>query len=252
VKKDLVFFLGALGVLLLFLIPLPTGNTDNGPEEYVSLLRTPLFQSSEQTSESLSGTGTEEDPGIADLENEYADVPPFDVTDIAYIRTDLLKSPPDPGFHLPCVWIVRTHEELQAYILSWQEIFDLSGTQDGRDSFLEYVKRYDSAYFQNNALILLLVEEPSGSIRHRLEKIEAVPASDGSALSFSVSRISPYGTEDMAQWHFLIETRHSSLPETLSGAGQLTVDGQKTDCPLYPFVYNGGSDSAITRKENDL
>jgi len=76
---------------------------------------------------------------------------------------------------------------------------------DGRDiwqhnsSFLEATAQYDDDYFANNFLIIAGFVETSGSIRHKVERIDE----NGEV---HISRLLPsLGTDDMASWSIVIE-----------------------------------------------
>jgi hypothetical protein len=61
------------------------------------------------------------------------------------------------------------------------------------------IGNYTDAFFASNFLVLVLLEEISGSYRHRVERIEE----SGDII---ITRLVPgIGTADMAQWHIIIE-----------------------------------------------
>ncbi|NLO63198.1 MAG: hypothetical protein GX099_07220, partial [Clostridiaceae bacterium] len=58
---------------------------------------------------------------------------------------------------------------------------------------------YDDAFFSKNALLIVVVQEPSGSNRHEFLGF-------GEKNEIRIRRIVPeVGTTDMADWHILIE-----------------------------------------------
>jgi hypothetical protein len=72
---------------------------------------------------------------------------------------------------------------------------------DDESSFSNNMKKYDSSFFESNILIAVLIEEPSGSIRHELTLVEE----EDNKITFGITRDVPeIGTTDMAQWHILI------------------------------------------------
>lgn len=76
---------------------------------------------------------------------------------------------------------------------------------------LDACKEYDADFFAKNYLILVLLEEPSGSNRH---KVESVAQTDDKKLSVFIDRIVPeVGTCDMAQWHIILELSRDVLVE---------------------------------------
>ena len=61
---------------------------------------------------------------------------------------------------------------------------------------------YDKAFFTDFTLLLILLEEPSGSIRHAVTAIDENANGD---LAVTVDRTMPGdGTDDMAYWHILV------------------------------------------------
>lgn len=115
-----------------------------------------------------------------------------------YIRTN--------GYHedveYPVVTVIRTREELEAYREANADRYDLSQW--------DVSERYDEAYFESNALLLVLLEEPSGSNRHEVRSVLLLD--DG--MEIGIDRILPeIGTTDMAEWHIFIEIAAEDLVE---------------------------------------
>lgn len=111
-----------------------------------------------------------------------------------YIRTDGYH----PEVNYPVVTVVRSAEELNAYYKANAEDyqFELNGFRDIRD-------KYNADYFRDRILILALLEEPSGSNRHR---VNALKLYEDGKLTIHIERLVPEaGTCDMAEWHILIE-----------------------------------------------
>ena len=120
-----------------------------------------------------------------------------------YIRTN--------GYHedveYPVVKIIRSVDELNAYYNANKEKYYLERRSDpASDStigFLDACDKYDEAYFEDQILVMVLLEEGSGSIRHNVDNVKL--GSDGK-LYISIRRDVPeVGTDDMAEWHILIE-----------------------------------------------
>jgi hypothetical protein len=136
-----------------------------------------------------------------------------------YVRTN--------GYHdgraYPAITIIRSKAELQAYYNANKKDYDLERharvASDMTAGFLNACDRYDASYFKDHDLILLLLEEGSGSIRHQ---VTAVSRQD-QRLLITVNRPAPkMGTADMAEWHLLIE-----VPK--SAADGMKVEAQFTD-----------------------
>lgn len=120
-----------------------------------------------------------------------------------YIRTD--------GYHagaaFPRVVIIRTYDELQKYYSNNCGIFDLERKttvySDTTIGFLDACDKYDAAYFEENILLMVLLEEGSGSVRHEVTDVFTYESGE---LNIAIQFHSPeIGTCDMAQWHILIE-----------------------------------------------
>ncbi len=119
-----------------------------------------------------------------------------------YIRTDAYcEGPPYPD-----AWIIRSVEELQTYYEKNKEMFDLERREnplsDSTIGFLDACEKYDAAFFEKQALLMVICEEGSGSIRHKVDSVGTVDSN----LTVNIERLVPEaGTDDMAEWHIFIE-----------------------------------------------
>ncbi len=122
---------------------------------------------------------------------------------VQYVRTN--------GYHedveYPVVKIIRSVEELNEYYENTKDKYDLGRKEnvyaDTTIGFLDACDKYDEAYFEEQILVMVLLEEGSGSIRHNVDNVKL--GTDGK-LYVSIRTISPeVGTADMAEWHILIE-----------------------------------------------
>lgn len=120
-----------------------------------------------------------------------------------YIRTD--------GCHedvkYPLVKIIRSVDELNAYYEANKEKYSLErGEHPASDytiGFLDACDKYNEAYFENQILVMVLLEEGSGSNRHKINNVSLV---DDAKMMIEIETIVPeVGTCDMAEWHILIE-----------------------------------------------
>ena len=129
-----------------------------------------------------------------------------------YIRT-----PGDLGDRTsPQVTVIRSRFALEAYYEAHQEQYFLEGREsvasDTTVGFWDACRRYDDAFFQDHELILAVLEEPSGSIRHRVTALTR----EGADRMLTVTRLIPEcGTDDMAQWHLIVETERTEGGEVL-------------------------------------
>ncbi|MBQ7349676.1 MAG: hypothetical protein IJW56_02180, partial [Bacteroides sp.] len=74
---------------------------------------------------------------------------------------------------------------------------------DSTIGFLDACDKYNAEYFEDQILVMVLLEEGSGSNRHNVDNVKL--GSDGK-LYISIRSIVPeVGTCDMAEWHILIE-----------------------------------------------
>ncbi|MGN0453398.1 MAG: immunoglobulin-like domain-containing protein [Ruminococcus sp.] len=132
-----------------------------------------------------------------DIKKTFVDYEP------QYIRTD--------GYHeniaYPVVKIIRSVQELNAYYEANKEFYSLEHREnpapDNTIGFLDACDKYDEAYFEDQILVMVLIEEGSGSIRHNVDNVKT--GSDGK-LYIAIRTIVPKdGTDDMVQWHILLE-----------------------------------------------
>lgn len=89
-------------------------------------------------------------------------------------------------------------EDFRSYIDEVKNFYQLhiEGT------FFDHIRRYDEAFFDLHSLVVITLEEPSGSIRHVVKDYSV----DDEVLTVSIERRIPeVGTDDMANWHVLIE-----------------------------------------------
>lgn len=123
--------------------------------------------------------------------------------DAQYIRTN--------GYHeevkYPVVKIIRSVRELNAYYEANKGKYDLERKDtvyaDTTVGFLDACEKYDDAYFEEHLLVMVLLEEGSGSIRHQVQSVTVCP--DGQCCIYIDTIVPEFGTDDMAEWHILIE-----------------------------------------------
>jgi hypothetical protein len=76
--------------------------------------------------------------------------------------------------------------------------------------FKDSIEKYTDGFFTDKYLVIVLLEETSGSIRHEVEKVDE----HGNIF---INRFVPgnemYITDDMAEWHIVIEINKSFNPE---------------------------------------
>lgn len=233
----------ALVLLLILVIPMPTGVAqDGGSRSYTALTYKivdwshtyaggvydetkvypfPMnFRSMDELLTVEKQNFVTELPTEPD-NSEPAIVYPKDIPFAAqYIRTD--------GYHedvqYPVVTAIRSAEALNEYYLFNRTRYSMERREnpaaDYTVGFLDACDMYDSTFFEENSLLLVLLEEGSGSIRHIVSN---VCRSDQDALRVCIDSIVPeVGTCDMAQWHIFVEVPK----EELTGEVEIFIDAE--------------------------
>ncbi len=138
-------------------------------------------------------------------------------SDVQYIRTNWVD-----GTHGTTV-VIESKKELDEYFSTNKEKYNLGHKEkvyaDTTIGFVDAVEEYDEEYFKEKALVIVLLTESSGSIRH---KVTNVSVKDG-IMEIKIERVVPeIGTCDMAGWHVLVETEKQEI-EKIS----VVVDGKE-------------------------
>ena len=126
-----------------------------------------------------------------------------------YIRTNASSY---DGDNDNVLWITSI-EELNDYYEQNKDKYHLESVKnpasDQTIGFVDAVKKYDEAFFEKNDLILVVLEEPSGSNRHEVTSVDLFASLLDRIAYFiqpNIKRIVPeVGTCDMANWHIIIE-----------------------------------------------
>lgn len=125
--------------------------------------------------------------------------------DVQYVRTN--GRAPDAEF--PSSLIIRSKQELLDYYENNKAYYNMDSSWDESPAFCDAIARYDDAYFAKHELLVVLMEEPSGDIRHKVNRMWDVIIEGERVYNISITSFkSMRGDADMAQWHILIE-----LPE---------------------------------------
>lgn len=279
-------------LILLAIIPIPTGvYKDGGTREYTALTYKIVDW------HHLYGLGQTYDTVKvypfpfnfysidALLEKEEKN---FENTDISFVSAEPSKVHCDT-YGINCQYIridgktdtypksviIRSRQELDSYISQCVEQHEYN--QWGK-SFKDACKVYDDAYFQERILVLVLLEEGSGSIRH---KVTNVYTDDEGYLNIKINVIIPQiGTCDMAYWHIFVEpdkdvditdpaqirlyfenvceyNDHTPAPEPQLVDDPITGYCGNTQTTVYlqdnkPFTFMGSQSVALTKLLNDL
>lgn len=140
-----------------------------------------------------------------------------------YIRTNGSSE----AVQFPSIRIIGSLQELKDYYSTWHEVFDFERKErvyaDTTIGFLDACDQYDEAFFESSFLIFVLLEESSGSVRH---EVRGVVQTGDKNLAICVDRKVPeVGTDDMAQWHIILELNRDVMVESAMDT-MLYVDGK--------------------------
>ena len=114
----------------------------------------------------------------------------------------------------PYCIVIDSKEELEAYYAANKEQFDLERKETAL-GFLDACDKYNDAYFENNNLILIVLQEGSGSTRHEITDVRAHQDEYGTGWDITINRIlAEMGTCDMAQWHLFLEMQSDVIQES--------------------------------------
>ncbi len=90
---------------------------------------------------------------------------------------------------------IASVEALQAYVEANEDTYQFG------DEFEEAVMPFDEAYFEENMLVMVVVEETSSANRHEVTSVVA----KGNVVNINIKRTVPNpGTDEMAQWHIIV------------------------------------------------
>jgi len=159
--------------------------------------------------------------------------------DVQYIRTGIQNY--EGSF--PAVAVIHSIGELTTYYEANKDQFNLERREDyGSDftiGYLDACDKYDAKFFENNALIFIVLEEGSGSTRHNVETVK-VDAND--IMYVNILSIDPeVGTCDMAYWHIMTEVPKGKAPDTV---GDVVVS--YNDTKIYSGHSHGPASEAQT------
>ena len=156
-----------------------------------------------------------------------------------YIRTD--------GYHeeieYPVVKIIRSVDELNSYYEENKELYSLERREnpasDSTIGFLDACDKYDAAYFEKQILIMVLLEEGSGSNRHEVKQAGFYGEDENKMMIDITSLIPEVGTCDMALWHILVEPE-AGIDVSGEEAVKIFLDGENVTVADRPTIvtYN--------------
>lgn len=111
--------------------------------------------------------------------------------------------------------VIRSRESLEAYYEANKGTFDLERRQtvyaDSTPGFLDICDSYDEDWFASRDLLIAVLEEGSGSIRHEITGLRR--EGEGKWLLEGFCLVPEVGTCDMAQWHILCEIAKDTVQD---------------------------------------
>ncbi|SHM17855.1 dockerin type I repeat-containing protein [Ruminococcus flavefaciens] len=123
------------------------------------------------------------------IEVHQLDAPVTYGIEAQYVRTDGYIS----GAKYPQTKLITSAEELKSYIEANKDKYNMKS-----EEFNDAVEKYSSKWFDSNKLMIVVLEEGSGSVRHGVTEV--------TNKSVTINRTVPQvGTADMAEWHIFIE-----------------------------------------------
>lgn len=167
-----------------------------------------------------------------------------------YIRTDGYQA----SASYPAIKIIHSREELQSYYEENKDLYDLERREevasDSTIGFLDACDKYDSAYFEDSFLILILLEEGSGSIRHTVDQLSL---NENGELTASISTTIPeVGISDMALWHIIIEPGQGITAPRDNQVTVLVNGVEDYQDVQSQFASDTITDASITEKLNPV
>lgn len=148
-----------------------------------------------------------EDFDGAVLDDSHCAAPTY-MREISYLAKYVCTEGGKEGVEFPTVILIHSVEELERYIEENRAYFDLESTNsltgDSEPGFMDFCIFYDEAFFEKQYLVMILVEEGSGSMYH---EVSHVGISGDGILHINLQTVKPEEEwDDVAQqWHILIE-----------------------------------------------
>ena len=127
------------------------------------------------------------DGGLSDKTPQTDDIKECEFS-AQYIRTDGYHD----GVRYPVVTVIHSVNELNAYYEANKDKYSLerrTGTisSDSTIGFLDACDKYDEEYFESQILLIVLLEEGSGSVRHKVERV----ANGADGITVDITTIVP-------------------------------------------------------------
>ena len=120
-----------------------------------------------------------------------------------YLRTGSYAS----GFHFPIVTVISSRSELEQYYEEHRDLFSFYNSDHSQSTFASATEVYTAEFFADNFLIVVFLQENSGSNRHKVAGV----FENGDIVIYRL--LPEMGSADMAQWNIIIELNNNSKLE---------------------------------------
>ncbi len=148
---------------------------------------------------------------ITPSDNEQVEAVEPSFYGVQYIRTNGYNE----NFEYPRLIKVTSKKSLEFYYENFNGIYFLGHREkiysDSTVGFVDAISGYDEEYFKTHDIYLAVLEEGSGSIRHSVAGVL-----DGTSVSIT-SHSPELCTEDMAEWHIIIEVGKGTVIDKING-----------------------------------
>ena len=121
----------------------------------------------------------------------WIDTPPVTENAIGFSVTPHKSTNTPSGIMFPQIRVIKSVEDFNNYVSEFN------------NEFANEREKYDEKHFEEKALIVLLLEEGSGSTTHTVNDL--VMSEDGKLYVYIDRNVPEVGTCDMAYWHIFIE-----------------------------------------------
>lgn len=169
----------------------------------------------------LTACGSAESAGGT---NQSAPAPEAYAFEAQHIRTN---GGPEEGY--PYHTVISSRAELEAYYEAYKDLYDLERREavysDSTIGFLDACDKYDDTYFERQNLVLIVLQEGSGSIRHEITDVRPHRIENGvsDGWDITIDSKSPEAvTDDMAQWHLFLEVQ---MGDVIKSTDKVWING---------------------------
>ena len=169
--------------------------------------------------------GNNENPNVvSSVLEEYA-------FEAQYIRTNGYSEDRTYPYHT----VINSRAELEAYYEAYKDTYDLERREkvysDSSIGFLDACDKYDDAYFEQQNLVLIVLQEGSGSVRHEITDVRRhrteAGALDLDGWDIMINTTAPeVVTDDMAQWHLFLEVQ---IGDVIKSTDKVWINGVLSD-----------------------